>query len=269
MLKQFLYIFFLSLALTACKGDKASAAEQTDPTTSTAPAAAPDEDDEPATSAPEIRYTWVDQLNVRDKPTTKGKVVARVKPNEPLTLTGETSPQPETIVLRGVAYKEPWYRITTADKKDGWVFGGAVKEKEAMKGNAPIKDELFDFPAFGYYNLSDWSHLMTEDSEEGDAETRSRSYRSKEGWLLEIEETEVGEYGYSHSYRLTDRSGNLLKERKFSFSVDPNSITEEIVDHTDIPAKRYTRTQELDQHFMQLNDRPLMAKGEWKIERVD
>ena len=284
MLKPLLYAFFLAGTLTACKSDQSSSPEATDPSTSSEPAprlsrdpdeernsgAAPDEADEPVTpSAAEIRYTWVDQLNVRDKPTTKGKVVARVKPNEPLTLTGETSPTSATIVLRGVAYHEPWYRITTADKKDGWVFGGAVKEKEAMKGNAPIKDEEFDFPVFGYYNLGDWSHLTTEDSEAGDAETRSRVYSSRDGALLEIEETEVGEYGYSRTYRLTDKPGNLLKERTFSFATDPNRVTEEIVDHTDIPAKRYTRSQALDQHFMQLNDRPLMARGEWTIERVD
>ena len=284
MTKSLLALLLFVLTVTACNSGSASSPEATDPSTSTAPAprlsrdpdeernsgAAPNEADEPVTpSATGIRYTWVDQLNVRDQPTTKGKVVARVKPNEPLTLTGETSDGAETIVLRGVAYHEPWYRITTADKKDGWVFGGAVKEKEAMKGNAPIKNEEFYFPAFGYYKLSDWQHLKTEDSEEGDAESTSRSYRSDEGMLLEIDETEVGEYGYSRKYRLTDKAGNLLKEREFSFSNDPNTITEVVVDHTDIPAKRYTRSQELDKHFMQLNAVPLMVRGEWTIERVD
>lgn len=264
MLKQLLYAFLLAITFTACKSDKATEPEGNDPSTSTASTSEPET---PAAAA--IRYTWVDQLNVRDQPNTKGKVVARVKPNEPLTLTGETSPESETIVLRGVVYHEPWYRITTADKKDGWVFGGAVKEKEAMKGNASIKDDEFDFPAFGYFKLADWTELTVTNSEEGDAETNTRTYKSSEGSLLLIREIQVGEYSYHRNFRLSDDSGNLLKEREFSFTIDPYTITEEVVDHTDIPAKRYSRTQEVDKHFMQLNDLPLMAQGEWTIERVD
>jgi uncharacterized protein YgiM (DUF1202 family) len=265
-----LLTLILLLSITACKSDQSSSPEVTNPSTSTAPAAAPNEADEPATpSAAGIRYTWVDQLNVRDQPTTKGKVVARVKPNEPLTLTGEVMPTAETIVLRGVAYHEPWYRITTADKKDGWVFGGAVKEKEDMKGNAAISDAEFDFPAFGFFQLKDWTLLTETNKGEGDAEIKTQVYRSTSNQVLEIQATEVGEYGYSNTYRLKDAEGNLLKKREFGFTVDPNTITEEVVDYTDIPAKRYTRSQELDKHFTQLNDRPLMAQGAWKIERID
>lgn len=270
MIKPCLLTLLLAVTFTACNGDQSSGPEETTPSTATAPAAAPPKEAEPPSPADDnIRYTWVDQLNVRDQPNTNGKVVARVKPNEPLTPTGETSPEPETIVLRGVAYDEPWYRITTADGKNGWVFGGAIKAKDEIKGNAVRSPTRIDFPVFGEYDLTKWlktKAAMTENG--GDAEIKTSVYTS-DNQELTVTKISTGEYGYSRIYRLTDGSGNLLKERRFSFSTDPNMITEEVVDHTDIPAKRYTRMQKIDKHFMQLNDLPLMARGEWKTERVD
>ncbi|TXF91747.1 SH3 domain-containing protein [Neolewinella aurantiaca] len=266
MIKHVFHCLLIGLALTACKNDKAVSPEESAVSTDPAPAAEPTD---AITTSGKIRYTWVDQLNVRDLPGTKGKVVARVTSKEPLTLTGETSPSAETIVLRGVAYNEPWYRITTADGKNGWVFGGAVKEKGAMKGNAVISNEEFDFPVFGHFKLENWDLLSMDDSSEGDAEIKSRNFRAEDGRMLKIEEFEAGEHGYSVTHSLSDKQGNLLKERNFSFSTEPNTIIEEVADYTDIPAKRYIRSQELDKHFMQLNERPLMVKGEWRSERID
>jgi len=117
--------------LTACSSGDTPPTSPAEPAEPVAPA-------EPSEPAKDILYTWVDGLNVRDQPSTKGNTVARVKPNEPLTFTGEQSPKAETIVLRGVAYHEPWLKITTADRKDGWVYGGAVKLKDQLKGNASL-----------------------------------------------------------------------------------------------------------------------------------
>lgn len=263
-----LSFFLLLVVFSACKNDKAAGPEETKPSTSTAPAAAPDETNESATTpAGNIRYTWVDQLNVRDQPNTKGKVVARVKPNEPLTLTGETSPESETIVLRGVAYHEPWFRITTADKKDGWVFGGAVKKEDEMKGNGVMREDELDFPIFGVFKLSEWEKLPSESGEVGDAEYERDRYRAPNGQVLEIDLTDLGEYGYTNSYSLKDAKGNLLKERNLNLSVDVEMrlLTETVTDHTDIPAKRYVRTQEI----MSRNVEPQMASGAWTTERID
>jgi hypothetical protein len=272
MLKPILYSFLIALSFTACKSDKASEPEGTDAETPTAPATAPAEfEEQPDEATSGIRYTWVDQLNVRDLPSTKGKVVARVKPNEPLTLTGETSPKPETIVLRGVAYYEPWFRVTTADKKDGWVFGGAVKRTDESKGTPVTKAKEVSFPAFGYYDLTDWSEDPKSMVEEGDAETTTQTFVSPEKLVLRIVSVNMGDYGYSHEYSLGDADGNLFKKRTFTFAADLGDMvmTEEVEDYTDIPAKRYIRSQEVDKHFMQLNALPQMASGEWRTERID
>lgn len=257
-------IFLLLVSLFGCgKGDASSDLPTASTEVDTTAAA-------PVTSTETILYTWVDGLNVRDQPTTKGKTVARVKPNEPLTFTGETSLTSETIVLRGVAYHEPWMKISTADKKDGWVFGGAVKEKEELKGNASISDSKFEFPVFGFYDLSKWEEVSRDDEGTGgDAESENVTYRLEDR-MLKITKTDVGEYGNMKSYTLLDKAGNVLKERNFDFSADGEfKLTEMVIDHTDIPAKRYTRSQVLDKHLMKLNARPEMVLGNWVITDAD
>ncbi len=50
-----------------------------------------------------------------------------------------------------------WYKVRTSDGKEGWVFGGAVKQENEIKGNDIITKEKFDFPYFGKFDLSSWS----------------------------------------------------------------------------------------------------------------
>lgn len=252
------------LALSACGGGEPAGGETTEASGPVTPA--PDA----VAATEEILYTWVDGLNVRDQPSTKGKTVARVKPNEPLTFTGERSPKPETIVLRGVAYHEPWLKITTADRKDGWVFGGAVKRKDQLKGNAALSDTKFEFPVFGFFDLSKWEEMTrNNDGTGGDAEAETVTYRSDDQ-MLKITKSDMGDYGYFNTYELLDKAGNTLKERTFRFDVDPEPmVTETVIDHTDIPAKMYTRSQVLDKHFAMLNARPEMAMGNWEIADAD
>jgi len=258
LLNQFFFMA-VALLLAACGHD---ASGDTD-TVPVKPAEVP-------AATEKILYTWVEGLNVRDQPSTKGKTVARVRPNEPLTFTGEQSPQKETIVLRGVAYHEPWLKISTADRKDGWVFGGALKRKDELKGNAALGDTKFSFPVFGSFDLSDWEEIArNDDGTGGDVAAETITYRS-EDQLLRIARIETGENGYRNTFTLLDQTGNPLKERTLEYSVEPElELIEMVTDHTDIPAKKYRRVQLLDKHYMMLNERPQMASGEWKITDVD
>ncbi len=61
-------------------------------------------------NAKEQVYAWVDRLNTREKPALTGKVVASATEQEALEFTGEKSIGTEVIVLRGVAYGEPWLK---------------------------------------------------------------------------------------------------------------------------------------------------------------
>ncbi|MEO1436883.1 MAG: SH3 domain-containing protein [Bacteroidota bacterium] len=218
----------------------------------------------------ELLYTWVDELNIRSTPNAKGYKLTKVESNKALKFLGETSDESQTIVLRGVAYHEPWYKIETPDGQQGWVFGGAVKEKGEQKGNAPITDMSFDFPYFGAYDLSEWKFDRVEKGGGGDAENTTIMY-TKGNRMLTVESTEVGEYGYSYRQKLSDLSGNLLKEREFHFAADvqPKELTETVKDYAASPPRQYQRIQKIDAHFMTLNSRPQLARAPWTSSAIE
>jgi hypothetical protein len=212
-------------------------------------------------------YSWVDNINVRDASNTKGKVVGTYTSEEPLEFTGTRSDHRDIIVLRGVAYDENWLKVTTKDNKEGWVFAGAVKKESEAKGNEIITKNTFNFPHFGSFDVTNWTDLGVTKSEAGDAETSIYSYM-KDNQILEVEKTDVGEYGYYYTYRLMDAKNKLQKERKFSFQANMGDdgtmmeLTETAKDF--INKKQYTRKQMLAKHFMQLNARAEMVNGVWE-----
>ena len=214
-------------------------------------------------------YAWVDRLNIREKPTLSGKVVASATEQEALEFTGEKSSGNEIIVLRGVAYDEPWLKVKTKDGKEGWVFGGAVKRKDETKGNDPMSKNQFFFPQFGRFDLSTWKKVSSNDGSGGDAEVDVSIYK-KGSRMLEITISDVGEYGYSRSYKLMESDGKALRTRDFRFEGDGmNELTETINIYTSDPPKKYTRTQKLGKHFMQLNEKPVMANSTWVESTAD
>ncbi len=81
----------------------------------------------PATPAVTEIYTWVNELRMREEPTTNSPIVVTLKEGEPLDFAGEKSDFTEKISLRGTLFEEPWLKVTTKTGKEGWVYGGGVK----------------------------------------------------------------------------------------------------------------------------------------------
>lgn len=204
-------------------------------------------------------YPWVDQLNIRDQASLKGKVIASIDRNEPLESTGVESDIGEIIVLRGVAYEDSWYQIRTKDGQEGWVFGGAVKRKGEEKGNPILTDTKFAFHHFGEIDLSSWRKMDTKiESEEVDYEITTYQ---KGDQILEITSSDMGEMYYGYTYILKDKDGKDLKERSFRFSGDGYVLEESVKDYT--TQTEYLRTQSLSKHWYQLNAKPMMVNGNW------
>lgn len=214
-------------------------------------------------------YAWVDKLNIREQASLQGKVIASVDSNDPLEFTGTKSGQPQTVVLRGVAYHDLFYQVKTKDGKEGWVYGGAVKRKEELKGNDPISELKFDFPYFGAFDLSQWKKISTKS--EGEEIDITITIYQKGDQYLEISQMDRGEFYYGYDYKLMDKNKKVLKERSFSFSadVDLKEITETVNDFTIQPASQYIRTQKLDKHFYDLKPRPVMALGNWTVIPIE
>lgn len=210
-------------------------------------------------------YAWVDRLNVRNKPGTKGKSIASVREADSLEYSGEHSDFEETIVLRGVAYTEPWLKVRIPNDKEGWVFGGAVKTENEEKGNKALSDVKLAFPYFGRFDLREWKKMPSRDESEGDAEIITTPYK-KGGMLLEISNVEVGEYGYQRKYKLYDLDMKLVRLREFKYTTDIEfgELTEVVKNFRSSPPKQYKRIQNLKKHYSQLNARPFMVNGEWE-----
>jgi hypothetical protein len=257
------------LLFNACGGNEpAATAEAPKPKDSTTQPAefAPKSPSPDSYSAGDLLYPWVDQLNVREAPNTTAKRIGKALKGQSVTLSGEKTEKKETIVLRGVAYDDYWLKVTTKDKTEGWVFAGALKREGDYKGNAVISDARFNFQAFGDFDLSKWTKMGSTDDSGGDAESTTTSYQ-KGDQMLKINRTEVGEYGYTNTFTLTNTNGDLLKARVFTFEVDPELlIRETVIDY--LAMKEYVRSQPMSKHFMQLNDRPQMVTGEWTITEL-
>ncbi|PHN07978.1 SH3 domain-containing protein [Flavilitoribacter nigricans] len=209
-------------------------------------------------------YAWVDNLNIRDAPKTDGKVVTRVDDRAVLRFTGERSNGTDAIVLRGVLYRAPWLKVSTADGTEGWVFGGAVRHEGEVKGNPPITDQSFSFPVFGSYDLREWDKV-SEKQEGEEVDYTITTYR-KNGRILEITRAEMGEFYYGWTYKLMEQDSSMIKERKFSFTAQdkPFILEEKVMDYSSAPPVVYQRTQSVEEHFYRLNDRPMMVNAPWQ-----
>ena len=264
MKKPLFALLVIIIFITACgEPDSAGTADNS----SDATAASEEETSTVTASDDDQLYAWVQNLNVRATPSTKGEVVTIVQPTDALEVV-ERSAKAETIVLRGVMYEEPWIKVKTPNGAEGWVFGGALKREDEQKGNAVISKKKFAFPVFGEYDLDQWQKLATKPGEdEGDFDTETSTYkRGKQ--LLEIYSYD-GEYGYGHIYKLKTSTGKVLKERHFSYSNDAREITETILDFTADPPREYSRSQPTKMSSFQLTSRPLMLTGPWTEKGLD
>ncbi len=268
--KSTLLIFMLIICVLSCQSDTTkNEAPAKDVSKTETPTNLPKETvsteseiEEPAAIV-EVLFPWVDKLKIRDASNLIGNTIATVDRKDALGFTGEQSEQAEEIVLRGVVYDENWLKVITPDKKEGWVFGGAVKRKGEQKGTPLLSDKKFSFPHFGTFDLSTWKDLGTQTG--GDEVDYSTTTYQKRNEILEVITTDIGEFHYGYDYKLMDGEKKILKTRSFSFSATPDGATNEIVETVKdfMVNKEFTRKQNLRAHFYQLNAKPKMVNGPW------
>lgn len=212
--------------------------------------------------ANETLIAWVDLLNVRAEPNTKGEIVASLRENATVTYTGERTDESETIELRGTSFEEPWLKIRTADGKEGWVFGGAVRREGESKG---VQRSTMSVGELVKLEMSQWTKRSEWTSSGGDSESVTTIY-TKGDLTLAIRKTEVGEYGYSRMYDLYNKDFQLVKRRFVNWSGEhPSfSLVETIMDLESNPAKTFKRSQPFSKHFFQLKPRPESVQGDFQ-----
>lgn len=114
-------LLLICLAFTACKDDPKNTAKTPDTTANTV--AAP--------VKPEIILYCVnvDNLQLRDAPALTGaNVITKFPEGSFVTGTGEKSPNQVEVELRGIPYKDHFYKVTHSanEQQSGWAFAGAL-----------------------------------------------------------------------------------------------------------------------------------------------
>ena len=73
-------------------------------------------------------YVTVENLNMRDKPSRKGKILARLKLFDEVIFMDEVTDFKEEISLGDLTTYEPWIKVQTVEgETTGWVYGAYVE----------------------------------------------------------------------------------------------------------------------------------------------
>jgi hypothetical protein len=78
-----------------------------------------------------IFYTWIDKARIRENPGLKGKAIAYLDEGEEVIFMKKSDKKTE-IMLRKEKYNTAFYKIKRSDGTTGWVYGGALKNANAM-----------------------------------------------------------------------------------------------------------------------------------------
>lgn len=260
-------LILLALLITACNSSSDGTSDSQAQEDTGTGAETEKQDQKQNYQANETLIAWVDLLNVRAEPNTNGKIVASLRENAVVKYTGERTDDLQTIELRGTPFEEPWLKIRTADGKEGWVFGGAVKREGENKGVARSSMSLGELANL---DMGQWTKRNEWTSGGGDAESTTTIYQ-KGDLTLAIRKTEVGEYGYNRTYDLFNKNYQLVKRRFVDWQGEhPTfSLTETISDLETNPAKTFKRSQAFSKHFFQLKPRPESVQGEFQEGSLD
>ena len=255
--------FALLLTLVACGGDTATPNAAATESAATSDASA--EAVTPTPAADEPLYAWVDNLNLRDAPSSSGKVIAKVPSGTTLTPTGRTSPPVESIVLRGGLYEEPWVEVRHAGDVVGWVFGGAVQRGGERKSAAVQRAGVIDYDKLGRFDLSEWRKVSEDKIGEVEMDGVTVTYRKGDN-QLELTESSIGEFYSGNEQRLLTSGGTLLRERRFSWTADHTGgrLEETVTVYTGESPVRYERKQTTQRHFSEFDKQPNRVVGAWR-----
>lgn len=76
-----------------------------------------------------IYYTWIDKVNVREKPSASGTVLQQLSLGEDVLYLGQKTKDTTTVTLQGKSYTDSWAKIQTRSGKTGWVHAAALNKK--------------------------------------------------------------------------------------------------------------------------------------------
>jgi len=75
----------------------------------------------------------MDHLRMRDAAGQEAKVIGNLSAGEKLIYKGEKSDFTTPVKLRGYPYDEPWIKVSTKEKTEGWVYAGGISFEEGVE----------------------------------------------------------------------------------------------------------------------------------------
>jgi hypothetical protein len=137
---------FSLLLVMACSGNQTTASNDESESSSTEATSKPNE---PTNKEPLVFTTNIDNLRLRDQPGTEGKELVRLSLGTTIFDTGEISEFTTPMKLRGIAFDEPWLKVTTEQGVSGWIYGGALNY--ALNPNNPEAEALLQKRLTGFF----------------------------------------------------------------------------------------------------------------------
>jgi hypothetical protein len=105
-------------------------------------------------------YSWLHNVNVRDKPGMKSRTIGRLKEGEAVTSLNERSSFSTKLTLRCRELNTPWLKIRLHTGTVGWVYEGALRADRVTP--VPWKVILAYFPGKPEEASEDWSWFFDE-----------------------------------------------------------------------------------------------------------
>lgn len=138
-------VLLLLILLTSCGNSTDGAVAETTEEPS-APAIAPGTIEVDNASSAVTYFTIVDELRMREEPSTESRVITKLALGEQLVYLNEQSKEQLTVKLQGTTVQGNWKKVSVDPQGNGktitgWVFGGALKEEVANYRN--VKDDQY------------------------------------------------------------------------------------------------------------------------------
>lgn len=104
----------------------------------------PDTSMQPRNLVPEVEkervtvlYATIDGVNVRSGPGLNHRIIERIKLYDEVIYLGEVTDFTQEVKLGEITTNEPWIKVRTRKKQDGWVYGAGLSYyKKQLEGAA-------------------------------------------------------------------------------------------------------------------------------------
>lgn len=145
---------------------------------------------------------------------------------------------------------------TPVDKVDGSSTDAEDQEIHVLERS----EHYIDVPHFCHFDIAHWE--LAKDDKEGDTAVKIYTMGNM---ILELDETDAGDGGFSQLQTLKNAEGELIKKREFSYIAAEEKLVEAIYDYHS--GMKRTLEQKMDGTYDAKN-KPRFIEGDFKESKI-